>query len=1184
MKLRLVLKQSLRDFKSKKILYSIFLLFLIVAFSIITGLFSFQFKFEQYFDNMFKHAPNIAFNYPRFASSNKKDDDKFAGFIDKNDNLYKYVDDIFKNINKSEHEKLKKDNKLEPSIKEYIDVIGNHRGDLRKYDEIENQDAKEIGEKIFHYFCDEQIKGYKSTTRSFSKNLLMQYLEESKDKYKIHNQWFKWEHWAMTLEDRYGSSRVFLETIPEIRDFWENKKDFDEKVNENYKFKNQVKIESQINVLKLTDQQKQSIKEQRYFFASPKYVKNNNLKLGEYYEFKTTVGWTNPMLLVGTCYSLDSIFEKDSSKEAHIFLPPNLNHIKYWINMIDIAFDSSIAKDYKKFNKLFLNDFELKQSNDLEFKDHTLDRTFYDNKQYVVDAVKGKNILFAVNSGIPILMIFLVCVVFYFIADQLVKLQRENLSFLRSLGVSKLKLSLLTISSVIFPLIISLIIGISTSSFISQIFVDVVKNDYPFIWSNSLFSEKTAFLLIFISIVMFIMFILVTATKLSDKNLSIYSVNKSKAPKWGYKLFKKTINSAPSNVKIGFAFSFKNIYKNIVTFVLLLISFTTLFYSVQFNSSVKNSIESIRQAYKPYESVKLQNVLPVTYDASDLTNQETNNRKLSYSSIQTLDKINEIKSIEELINTLLNTTFLGDDIKNYMISQELIHKIENTDPEQFINDLKNAIDNSKLDINDKQKEFMKKMIDDHKQQIISTDQKIIDFIKEYRSKLSLIDNKYDNPDIAVPINLLFGKTLSLKSKENSIASYWSHSLMYSSNISKYSGLTNDRFIKTTGIAVNSNDQISKNFALKNIEKEIKNRFKDSKTISIERFKVDKKTRDVPVLNVAATNTFIKQSGAGLGGILKVTLDKTFEFDQVASFPFVYIKIAKVYDKQNIYSGLYFDKKDFIDMLYNYNYLTSDDQKYVDIQVNDEIKNIIKPIYDGINNDGDFLNNTNFSKDELPINNQYFTLPIYSSLSVLNQNNQWTTGYNSESNGKQITNYWFPITERSDDIDADIESSLLVTYLKSMLNNSFNFNKFAEIVQKQLNPLTEAIQKVLYYLVVVSISISMILIILILYENRRTIVLFKAMGYKLKEINQYLIFGYVVAATLAVGFAILIVNRIILMLGSQFTDTFNLTLSFYWSGSFILICIIPFILFIVMMLISVKAFTSKQSPKNIFQEA
>ncbi|MBY7704379.1 hypothetical protein JIY74_29540 [Vibrio harveyi] len=188
MKLRLVLKQSLRDFKSKKILYSIFLLFLIVAFSIITGLFSFQFKFEQYFDNMFKHAPNIAFNYPRFASSNKKDDDKFAGFIDKNDNLYKYVDDIFKNINKSEHEKLKKDNKLEPSIKEYIDVIGNHRGDLRKYDEIENQDAKEIGEKIFHYFCDEQIKGYKSTTRSFSKNLLMQYLEESKDKYKIHNQ------------------------------------------------------------------------------------------------------------------------------------------------------------------------------------------------------------------------------------------------------------------------------------------------------------------------------------------------------------------------------------------------------------------------------------------------------------------------------------------------------------------------------------------------------------------------------------------------------------------------------------------------------------------------------------------------------------------------------------------------------------------------------------------------------------------------------------------------------------------------------------------------------------------------------------------------------------------------------------------------------------------------------------
>ncbi|MDQ0568015.1 ABC transporter permease [Mycoplasma yeatsii] len=1182
MKLRLVLKQSLRDFKSKKILYSIFLLFLIVAFSIITGLFSFQFKFDQYFDDMFKPAANITFNYPRFASSNKKDDDKFAGFIDKNENLYKYVEDIFKNIDNEKYKEFEKQNILKSSLKEYIDVVGNHRGDFRKYDEIENQDAKQIGEKIFHYFCDEQIQGYKSTTRSFSKNLLMQYLEDSKQKYEIHNQWFKWDHWA-TFEDRYGSSRVFIETMPEIRDFWENKNDFDEKVNDNFKFKNQVKIESQINVSELSEQQKQSIKDQKYFFASPKYVKNNNLKLGDYYEFKTSSGWIK-LLLVGTCYSLDSIFEKDSLKETHVFLAPNLNDIKYWIHMIDLAFDSSTARDYKKFSNLFLKDFELKQPNDIAFKDHTLDKTFYDNKHYVVDAIKVKNVLFAVNSGISILMIFLVCAVFYFIADQLVKLQRENLSFLRSLGVSKLKLSLLIISSVIFPLIIALIIGISTSSVISQIFVDVVKNEYPFIWPNSLFSEKTAFLLIFISIIMFIMFVLVTATKLSDKNLSIYSVNKSKAPKLGYKLFKKTINQAPSNIKIGFAFSFKNIYKNIVTFVLLLISFTTLFYSVQFNSSVKNSIKAIRQAYKPYESVKLQDWLPVTYDASDLTNQETNNRKLSYSSIQSLEGIKSINLIEDLIKALLNTTFSGDDIKNYMISQELIHKIENTDPEKFIDDLKNEIDESKIGIDNDQKEFMKKMIDDHKQQIISTDQKIIDFIKEYRTKLSLLNDKYNNPDIAVPINLLFGKTLSFKSEENSIASYWSHSLMYSSNINKYNGLANERFRWTVGIAFNRDDEISKNFALKDIEKEIKNKFKDSKTISIERFKVDNKTRDVPVLNVGVTDSFIKESNAKLGDILKITLGTAFQSDQVDSFPFVYIKIAKIYNRQNIYKGLYFDKKDFINMLYNYNYLTSDEQKDPDIQVNDEIKNIIKPIYEGINNDGDFLNNTNFSKDELPINNQYFTLPIYSSLSVLNQNNQWTTGYNQESNGKQITNYWFPITKHSDDIDADIESSSLVKYLKTMPTNSFNFNKFAEIVQEQLNPLTEAIQKVLYYLVVVSISISMILIILILYENRRTIILFKAMGYKLKEINRYLIFGYVVADILALGFAILIVFYIISTLSTQFIDTFNLALSFYWSLPFILICIIPFILFIVMMLISVKMFTSKQSPKNIFQEA
>jgi ABC-type antimicrobial peptide transport system permease subunit len=81
---------------------------------------------------------------------------------------------------------------------------------------------------------------------------------------------------------------------------------------------------------------------------------------------------------------------------------------------------------------------------------------------------------------IAVLTLILLLVVFYFITDQSIKLQKTTLRFLKSNGENNYELSLITTLSSLMPMLIGTILGVVLSFGVSQIMISVTSITFPF--------------------------------------------------------------------------------------------------------------------------------------------------------------------------------------------------------------------------------------------------------------------------------------------------------------------------------------------------------------------------------------------------------------------------------------------------------------------------------------------------------------------------------------------------------------------------------------------------------------------------------------------------------------------------------------------------------------------------------
>jgi len=148
------------------------------------------------------------------------------------------------------------------------------------------------------------------------------------------------------------------------------------------------------------------------------------------------------------------------------------------------------------------------------------------NERYPIYLVQINMLLYnLVAYLIGLMTLILLLVVFYFITDETIKLQKKTLFFLKAMGESNFRLALITTASSILPLLVGTLIGIIISFGVSQIMISINSTFLPFYIAPFSMNYKALLLLVGILLVTFFSFLGVTAAMISGKSLRIGNQN-----------------------------------------------------------------------------------------------------------------------------------------------------------------------------------------------------------------------------------------------------------------------------------------------------------------------------------------------------------------------------------------------------------------------------------------------------------------------------------------------------------------------------------------------------------------------------------------------------------------------------------------------------------------------------------
>jgi hypothetical protein len=124
---------------------------------------------------------------------------------------------------------------------------------------------------------------------------------------------------------------------------------------------------------------------------------------------------------------------------------------------------------------------------------------------------------------IGLMTLILLFVVFYFITDETIKLQRKTLFFLKAMGEGNFRLSLITTTNSIFPLIVGTLLGMIASFGVSQIMISINSSFLPFYIPSFALNYKALLMLVAVLVIIFFSFLGITAAMLAGKSLKMTS-------------------------------------------------------------------------------------------------------------------------------------------------------------------------------------------------------------------------------------------------------------------------------------------------------------------------------------------------------------------------------------------------------------------------------------------------------------------------------------------------------------------------------------------------------------------------------------------------------------------------------------------------------------------------------------
>ncbi|AVN62115.1 hypothetical protein CG001_00365 [Mesoplasma coleopterae] len=1199
MKLKLILKQSWKDYKNKSILYFVFIIFLTIILGIILGILSFiTFAEMNMKDTHRSRYGGQIYVQNNLVSKNYVSNEgiKLTGrsIVDAQGKLNNY---IYNNLNLET--KYKIGAQYDEIIDVYIDLIGQYfKGNIKTFRYSSSQKKQESLAKInkpenltidIQTLIQINEDLYKNLSL-ISSELYMLYLYDGlKDKYTFWSHPVEW-----SIKDQFKNN-LTLSLNPNYRDNFRNDEEFNKYSEFNPNEASNFKIYNEKPTSEFSIEDREKIYNGQFVYTTPRYLELNNLKIGDTIKiFRNETSYD--FLVKGTIMTpYLTTMNYDQGKmttglQGYYYLLGNNRKISN--NENDLRLDSQrlsysiLNKNIKKVNEdisNFMNDGfyyskELDQNGNLKSTYlSTLWNDIYKTDVYSVTYNLLSKILLVIIIGL-LLIIF---IVFYFMCENFSKLNKETYYNLKAMGCGNVTLTLISSISAIIPILISFIFSVFISLPIAKMFAVSVATAYSFSWPEVMLTWKLLIYTVIIVFGIFGIFMLNNFIVISGKKAKINRFKESKKPSNFIMSTKKIITPLPSRTRIGLSFALSNIAKNIYCYIILSLVFTVILFTFQFNTSVNKSANSMVSFASPEISIKYQSS---SWDfKTNYSIDEKGEKKINYdfsteqiTDYKEIDDLINVSDYESLIGMIINTSFENvsnsfyAEASNYMITGEFIWnvaeliKTEEDLKAKIINPLILAISiNSQIPPQEKEK-VLNWLKNSENQKTIWTYYKLLQD-RIFSLKTDLDDLGIEQESV-FPINLLFGKTVIIPGTKN----YWSSSVKFS-NISD--GKT---WGSATSVAA-SKQQPQNNIQI------ISESNSAAIGSTITKIKMPNGNQ-VSALKVEVAKPLADRYGMRSGHTMLMSVEslKTNEISEVR----IPIYISGIRNDDLLTKNIYFEKSDYFKVLKET--LESRATPFITQTYDSEVlkksewesyENLIDEIInksesnDPIENQ--ILNNSQFSKSDIPVNLRYLTLPKVSNKLVYDLVKEEST--TMQSDRTDLLSYW-------DKVDSPDKfwSSKNGLYLNSLSKDVWNYRLIRDAILSKAAPFQNIMRTLDQSLVGMVLAISLVLISLILFENKNTIILFKSLGYKTREINKYLVTGYLIAAIGALITALVVNKYIIGYLSPVVYETAGISLTYVLSYSYILYGVILTSSFILLILGSIKIYTKRQNPKEVIK--
>lgn len=1002
--------------------------------------------------------------------------------------------------------------------------------------------------------------------------------------------------------------------------------------------------------------------------VTPNYIRYTHSKIGQ--DISLIVN-TNTVdgYIAGTAADKYHIFFNDNSAEVFIDLNTlgkltNENYVKvnqmigyYPIKDSDGSFKNSdeFKIAYKNINEILLGD-----GNSPNKKDHIFASINPEQHVSVLAELDESNATLSfyknpmsIYSGFMIILIIvlvvLVIIVSYFIIDESIRSEKKTLWFLKSLGVTNWRLSLLNSLSAFIPLLIALMLTVPGTMLIMEFFTIAISTGYVFSigWYALTYISAIVFVCLLIGIM--VVFVAINQGLISGKALSIQTQDKmSKFQFFIARITNPWVQHMNGKFRVGFAFVKQNLIKNLVTFVLFLVVFSISLFGIQFMRSIHNQEYQYQKWMGDYHAIStLSPKQIITWDQKNTTYKYVDNSELQKE--QADDRGQATSGVVNVANS-----FSTDNTNAGASEQDSNQHLDSSyNFDGFAYMAKNwfgAVDESDTNVQNWMKEnpgMDKKymVIDSKKKEVVSLPNE-----KEYytgllmRMSLILASNNETNPQQSRPLFYSYDQAVDWWNKLNADGVNVPFSnLNYTTNINEFIQGEDYKGRLAPEDQMNLRQNYNQNVSLaqwslrqfrdislwdikasyikslmimeQSLSPEIQNQISVGMDEILQGMPEEMKPVLQSILDIynAQKNIFgIKHPSFGFnfGNIVKpeelpktktaVALSASYKGVPLFAYgmkqgnenqPFTNpIKIPeytkdevlpivkgddgikyKVLDaefsaaSENIHkwkvgdivpisssqTGLTPKQGNYFLALRIKGFVQDDsviteaffDERALDAYIAKDIQLDSDFDYQDMLDGKISLDNTFYTTTDVPYFLQHITVP------------------HMMNNGKSIDDYIYKLD----------------TFTSSHKTTAQITKVFADTVDSYSSLMT----KVIILLVVIAVAISSIIITLILLENKKTILLFKAMGYGKSDVIWYVISGYLIAALAALGFSFAISAGATVGLAPMFAENIFLQLTFtaYWL--WFVLGIILTVGFMALVIVSIITYTRYLKPRDAF---